>query len=73
MAMTTTIKIKDFYGRVIGTIDTDAQGNKIARDFYRRIVGKYDKRTNTTRDFYGRVVARGDAVSTLIPPIDQQK
>jgi len=71
--MSTTIKIKDFYGRIMGTIDEDNMGNKIARDFYRRVVGKYDKQSNVTRDFYGRVVARGDAVSSLIPPIDQQK
>ena len=61
--------IRDFYGRILGTITTDNQGNKIARDFYGRIVGKYDKKINVTRDFYGRVVAKGDRVSSLIPMI----
>ena len=59
--------IRDFYGRILGTITTDSSGNKIARDFYGRIVGRYDKRTNVTRDFYGRVVAKGDRVSGLVP------
>lgn len=59
--------IRDFYGRILGTITTDAIGNKVARDFYGRIVGKYDKTNNVTRDFYGRIVAKGDRVSGLIP------
>lgn len=59
--------IRDFYGRVIGTITTDSQGNKIARDFYGRVVGRYDKHANVTRDFYGRTIARGDQISATIP------
>ncbi len=70
--MKTTIKIRDFYGRIMGTVESDEAGNKVARDFYRRIVGRYDVKTKTTRDFYGRIVARGDAVASLIPPIDKQ-
>lgn len=59
--------IRDFYGRILGTITTDNAGNKVARDFYGRIVGKYDKSANVTRDFYGRIVGKGDRVSALIP------
>lgn len=59
--------IRDFYGRVLGTITTDSQGNKIARDFYGRVVGRYDKHANVTRDFYGRTIARGDQISATIP------
>lgn len=59
--------IRDFYGRILGTITTDGQGNKIARDFYGRVVGKYDASHNVTRDFYGRIVAKGDRVSSMIP------
>lgn len=59
--------IRDFYGRILGTITTDNLGNKVARDFYGRIVGKYDKVNNVTRDFYGRIVAKGDRTSGLIP------
>ena len=59
--------IRDFYGRILGTITTDKDGNKIVRDFYGRIQGKYDAKYNVTRDFYGRVLARGDQSSSLLP------
>lgn len=64
--MTQEQTIRDFYGRILGFIETDAQGNKVARDFYRRIVGRYDKNRDVTTDFYGRVVAKGDIVASLI-------
>ena len=60
--------IRDFYGRVLGTITTDSNGNKVVRDFYGKILGKYDKKSNVTRDFYGRIVEKGDRSNSLIPP-----
>lgn len=60
--------VRDFYGRILGTITTDNIGNKVVRDFYGRILGRYDKKQNVTRDFYGRIVAKGDRSSGLIPP-----
>lgn len=51
---------------VIAKIETDTQGNKIVKDFYGKVLGRYDARTNTTKDFYGRVLAKGDAVGMLI-------
>lgn len=57
--------IKDFYGKVLGTLDT--QGTKItARDFYGNVVGSYDSKDDCTRDFYGRVVTKGNSVVGLI-------
>lgn len=67
------IYIKDFYHRVIGSIEEDSRGNKIARDFYQRVVGKYEKSRNLTFDFYNRVVGRGDMLTSLIPPLDKQR
>ena len=67
------IYIKDFYHRVIGSVEEDSRGNKIARDFYQRVVGKYDKGRNLTFDFYNRVVGRGDMLTSLIPPLDKQR
>ncbi len=58
--------IKDFYHRIIGYVQTDNQGNKKAFDFYRRLLGTYNKQQNVTKDFYNRIVARGDAVVSLI-------
>ena len=58
--------IKDFYGRIIGWVQEDSNGNKKLTDFRGRINGRYDKATDTTRDFYGRVVAKGDQLSMLL-------
>lgn len=58
--------IKDWRGKILGYVDTDRNGNKIVRNFYRKVLGKYDKRTNTTRDFYGKLVAKGDQCSLLL-------
>ena len=60
--------VRDFYGRILGSITTDNQGNKVVRDFYGRVLGRYDKKQNVTRDFYGRTVAKGDRSAGLIPP-----
>ena len=62
-----TQDLRDFYGRVIGYIETDLRtGDKIGKDFYRRVVGYYDKKLDITRDFYKRTVGRGDMLSSLI-------
>lgn len=58
--------IRDFYGRILGYIETDDKGNQLVRDFYGKILGKYDKATNTTRDFYGKILARGNQAASLI-------
>lgn len=66
--------VRDFYGRILGSVETDEKGNKTVRDFYGRILGKYDKSTNTTRDFYGRVLTNGDSATGLIyAEADKQK
>jgi hypothetical protein len=57
--------IKDWRGKIIGYIETDNNGNKIVKDFYRKILGRYDKRSNVTKDFYGRLVAKGDQCGLL--------
>ncbi len=57
--------IKDFYGKIIGSIETDDQGNKTVRDFYGKILGRYNTKQNVTKDFYGRTVAKGDQSSML--------
>jgi hypothetical protein len=59
--------IQDFYGKIIGYVETETEtGNKTAKDFYGRVLGYYKKNFNLTLDFYGRTVARGDAVVGLI-------
>lgn len=58
--------IKDFYGRLVGSIETDTQGNQKAYDFYGKYLGKYDKRLNKTFDFYGRIISSGNILQSLI-------
>ena len=61
--------VKDFYGHVIGYIETRPNGDKIVRDFYKNKLGSYNKASNTTRDFYGHVIARGDNTGLLFSDI----
>lgn len=58
--------IRDFYNRILGYIETDDKGNKVAKDFYRRVLGKYDSKQDVTRDFYNRIIAKGDITAALI-------
>ena len=63
-------EIRDFYGRLLGTLE-DTGNRIVARDFYNRILGYYYKDEDTTKDFYNRIVARGDATVGLIMNADQ--
>lgn len=56
-------EIKLYGGRTSGWVEEDSRGNKQAVSFGGKILGYYDKSTNTTRDFGGRIVAFGDVVS----------
>lgn len=60
-------KIKDIKGKIVGFIDTDtSNGNKVVRDFYGKMLGKYNKRLNITTDFYGRTLGKGDRLLMLL-------
>ena len=58
--------IRDFYNRVIGYIETDRDGNKIVRNFYKKILGRYDKKHDVTRDYYNRIIGKGDLSTMLL-------
>lgn len=58
--------VRDRNGKIVGWIETDHLGNKLVRDFYGKIKGRYKKRSNTTIDFYGKIVSYGDATSGLL-------
>lgn len=57
--------IKDFSGRIIGTIETDASGNKTVKAFSGKILGYYKKNIDATTNFTGKIIARGDATGML--------
>ena len=58
--------IKDFYGKIIGFIQSYPNGDKKAFDVHGKILGTYKKKQDVTMDFYGRIVARGDTTSALV-------
>lgn len=66
MNVVTKTPIKDFYGKIIGFLEEDNNGNQRAKDFYGRIVGTYDKASNYTKDFYGRKIGRGNMLTALL-------
>lgn len=57
--------IRDVAGRVIGTIETQSNGDKIVRSFSGAILGYYRKSTNVTTDSSYKVIARGDCTGML--------
>ena len=59
--------IRDRNGRIMGFVDTDPQGNKIARTREGKIVGYYKANTGITTDPYGKIVSYSDVVVSLIP------
>ena len=64
--MANKVDIKDFDGRVIGTVIEESNGDKTIKDFYGRPLGYYKKSRDVTTDFYGRVVASGDQLAMLL-------
>ena len=60
------IEIRAFGGKSLGYVVEESNGNKKALDFGGKILGTYDKSTNTTRKFGGKIVAIGDVVSGFL-------
>ena len=70
--MSERILIRDASLKIIGKIDVEPNGDKVIRNFYGTILGKYNAARDITYDFYGRIVAHGDASGMLIS-MDQAK
>ncbi len=56
--------VKD--GKVVGYIETRADGKLVAKDTRYRIRGHYDPKTNETRDFTYKVVGRGNLLASMV-------
>lgn len=59
--------LKDARFRVIGYIDTDADGQQVLSDAQFRSLGSYDPKTNTTKDAQFRRIGQGNLLTTLLP------
>jgi len=58
--------LKDARLRIIGYIDTAADGGQTGRDERLRIVAYYDPRSNITRDERLRNVGYGNLIAALV-------
>lgn len=58
--------ITNFYGKILGYLETKPNGDVQATDFYGRILGFYRKSQDKTVDFYGKILSSGDITSGLI-------
>lgn len=52
--------------RILGYVRTQPNGDKIAFNFQKRILGYYRAKYDHTTDFSGRIIAKGDTVVSLI-------
>ena len=58
--------IKTWAGVVLGYIETEPNGDAVAKAFSGRILGYYKKSNNVTTDFAGRWLYQGNCLSALI-------
>lgn len=63
--MKNLIPIKSYNQKILGFLE-ETDNYIIARDYYMKILGRYDKKADCTRDYYGRVLTQGNTVSGLI-------
>ena len=66
MTVINKVPIREFSGKIIGFLESDAKGNQQVRDFSLKILGFYDKTNDVTRDFYGKIITRGNTVIGLL-------
>lgn len=58
--------IKSYSGSILGYLDTEGNGDVVAKSFDGRILGYYRKSNNVTTDFSGRYLFYGNCAVALI-------
>jgi len=58
--------LKDRNSKILGYIEIKPDGSQVGKDYYQRIKGYYNPKTNQTKDFYQRVVGTGNLLASLI-------
>jgi hypothetical protein len=58
--------IRDRNSRILGYIETMADGRQKALDTHLRVLGFYDPRRNITTDANVRIIAQGNVLSALV-------
>ena len=60
------IAIRDFYGLIVGYLEKCSNGDIIAKNRSRQILGRYRYSDNRTVDFYGKILFQGDMSQALL-------
>ncbi len=58
--------IREFSGSIIGFLEHESNGDITVKDFYGRILGRYESRNDVTKDFYGKILYRGNMAAALL-------
>lgn len=58
--------LKDAYGKMIGRVIIESNGDKTLKNNYGNILGFYRKQRNITTDRYGKIIAYGDCLMMLL-------
>ena len=58
--------IREFSGSVVGYLDHESNGDITVRNFYGKVLGRYERSSDTTKDFYGRILYHGNMASALL-------
>ena len=58
-------KIKDNFGRIIGSIEDHGTFKKV-KDSLGRVQGSYDKSSDRTKDAMGRIKSEGDTLTNFL-------
>ena len=58
--------IRQYNGLILGYLDYQSNGDIVAKNASRQILGRYERSSNTTKDFYGKILYRGNMASALL-------
>lgn len=58
--------IKKCSGQIVGYLDHESNGDIIAKSYSGRILGKYERSSNTTKDYGGRILFYGNMSAALL-------
>lgn len=58
--------IREFSGMIVGYLDHESNGDITVRTFTGKILGRYERSSDTTKDFYGKILYRGNMAPALL-------
>ncbi len=58
--------IREFNGSIVGHLEHESNGDITVKNFYGKILGRYEKSQDVTKDFYGKILYRGNMAAALL-------